>query len=116
MVPANEGSGPSKVAEWSVLSTRQIAQKYSVGRQTVWEWITNGVQLGGARHRLPATKVGGQYRIEPSALDRFVDVLNQPTSGEAPAVSVAVSPPSERRLGSAQRRGRSALERALSKK
>ena len=96
-----------------MFSTKQIAQKYSVGRSTVWEWIVNGVQLGGSRHRLPAVKIGGQYRVEPSALDRFVECLNEPSEN---VVSVAPLPSSGRRLGPAQRRGRSALERALSKK
>ena len=100
-----------------MLRTSEVAEKFSIHHQTVLGWIRNGVQVFGARHHLPATRIGRQYRIDPSALDEFVLAMNrQPISAEAPAVSVAASLPSEHRLGSAQRRGRSALERALAKK
>ena len=101
----------------AVLTTRQISEKYQVGRQTVLDWIANGVQVNGARHVLQAQRIGKQFRVEQSALDQFVRALNQkkPTTGER-AVSAGASPVSEGRVSSARRRGRGSLERALSRK
>lgn len=100
-----------------MLTTRQISERYQVGRQTVLDWISNGVQVDGARHLLQAQRIGKQFRVEQSALDQFVQALNRKkTTTEKRAASAGASPVSEGRVSAARRRGRGSLERALSRK
>lgn len=45
-------------------TTREIADRFRVDARTVTRWIGAG--------RLPATRVGGQWRVDQHALEAFV--------------------------------------------
>ncbi len=49
------------------LSCEQVADRYSVKVSTVWSWVRNG--------RLSAVKIGKQYRIRESDLEK-IELLN----------------------------------------
>lgn len=44
-------------------SCEQVAERYAVKLTTVWSWIRN--------RKLPAVKIGKQYRIPEHALEAF---------------------------------------------
>ena len=44
-------------------SCEQVAERYGVKLTTVWNWIRT--------HKLPAVKVGKQYRVTADALNAF---------------------------------------------
>lgn len=93
-----------------------VAEQLGVNRQTVYYWITTGVTVQGTRHKLAARRVGKQFSIQQSQLEAFLDSLNRPPDATtSTAVSASVSP-SGRRAVSARKKGRKALERALSRK
>lgn len=46
-----------------MLSVKQVAEMFSVTKQTVFNWINTGY--------IKATMIGGQYRIEQSEIDRI---------------------------------------------
>jgi len=43
---------------------QQIAEKFNVKRRTVWSWIRSG--------KLPAIRLGEQYRVSEEDLQRFI--------------------------------------------
>lgn len=45
------------------LNCQQVADRYSVKLITVWDWIR--------KKKLPAIKIGKEYRIRVSDLERF---------------------------------------------
>lgn len=47
------------------LNCQQVADRYSVKLITVWDWIR--------KKKLPAIKIGKEYRIRVSDLERFED-------------------------------------------
>lgn len=47
------------------LNCQQVADRYNVKLITVWDWIR--------KKKLPAIKIGKEYRIRVSDLERFED-------------------------------------------
>lgn len=47
------------------LNCQEVADRYSVKLITVWDWIR--------KKKLPAIKIGKEYRIRVSDLERFED-------------------------------------------
>ena len=47
------------------LNCQQVANRYNVKLITVWDWIR--------KKKLPAIKIGKEYRIRVSDLERFED-------------------------------------------
>ena len=60
------------------LNCQDVADRYGVQLITVWDWIR--------KKKLPAIKLGKEYRIRPEDLERFEDerrtVKSQPTRME----------------------------------
>ncbi len=52
-------------------SCEQVAERYGVKVATVWEWIRS--------KKLPAIKIGKQYRITADHLNAFEQQASEPT-------------------------------------
>lgn len=59
----------------ALLTTAQVAARLAVDPSTVRRWIEDG--------RLPATKPGGQHRIDPADLDELLHVSRPFTLAKA---------------------------------
>lgn len=62
---------PQPIAEIDYLFPEEIAEKYRICVETVRRWIRRGVKVGDERKKLPALKVGRQYRVHKSNVGPF---------------------------------------------
>jgi hypothetical protein len=88
-----------------LLTTSQIAHKLGCHPSAVVRWIQKGSALSNAtRHKLEAVATPGGWRVRPSALDSFLEVITADRAGEtesAPAEKPARRSERLQRLDSA---------------
>jgi len=66
------------------LTPSQIAQRLGTHSGTVIRWIARGTTLlDGSRLKLGATRTPGQWRVDPAALDAFLERLTADRSNRA---------------------------------
>jgi hypothetical protein len=83
-VPAAETLNPG------YLSPRQIAAEYGVDRDSVHNWRTRGVVVGGFRVYLRMTRVGRHWRVKREDWEDFLAECN-PEPPDAPPRRRSVS-------------------------
>lgn len=79
-----------RYADW--LTTEAVAALVGVSPILVTTWITTGVKSENGPIRLRAKKVGGRWKIEPSAVSEFIDATTRaslPPSATAPEAQPA---------------------------
>ena len=69
------------------VSVRELAVLCNVNKQTVYRWERLGTIVDGRIVRLKIYRVGGSKRIEPEAVEKFLEELNPeaPTKKLTPA-------------------------------
>jgi hypothetical protein len=72
------------------LSPRQIAREYGVDADSVHNWRTRGVVVGGFRIYLEMVRVGRHWRVSRDAWERFLAECN-PQPPDAPPRRRSVS-------------------------
>lgn len=65
------------LADQRYFSLFEIARKFHLSPETVRLWVTRGILRDGDRQKLPARKIGGQWRVTDQDL---VDWLNASNS------------------------------------
>lgn len=60
------------MSEPTYLTTDEIASRLRYARATVVGWINDGILTPSGRIYLRALKVGGEWRIEPKDLAKFI--------------------------------------------
>ena len=82
------------IAHW--LSPAEVADKLGVTSTAVVGWVKVGFGIEGGRLRLPATKVGGRWRIDPAAVPPFLNAMTRASLPASASVdTVPVDPPKE---------------------
>lgn len=74
--PTCPTAGPDVTALEAGNTLAETAGKASVDVQTVRAWIHKGVSVAGRRVKLAAIRVGGRWRVTPSALAKFLSDCN----------------------------------------
>lgn len=58
------------------LTPEEAGERCRVSAEAVRHWIRSGVTILGRRVKLAAVRVGNNYRIDPDALQRFIEACN----------------------------------------
>lgn len=90
-----------RYADW--LTTDAVAAQCGTSVAVVNAWIVTGVKSERGVIRLRASKIGGRWRIEPSAVTAFIDATTA-ASLPASATASAAQPPEPVRESAAARR------------
>ena len=59
-----------------MLSIRNVAQRFNFKPGAIRGWIHRGIWRQGRLIQLPATRIGGQYRIEERDVDWFLQQIS----------------------------------------